>query len=205
MFLLCAWVTVGKLILLTARHHACESTGNYVMEGVLEELCRESLDDFEIVAVPFMDYDGVIQGRPGKIPPSLGSQPRLYAAKRKAGMLPCAPCGRLPQRKRCTGVLISILRGTAAGSTIVCLSPQKHYETQKATIRFANLFEQATTENSLPYEAKNTYPPDTDWNRRGTDCFGTYMFATAGAELAFALETPYFDCSGTPFFPAARP
>ena len=63
----------GKLkIFLTSRHHACESTGTYAMQGILEEFLQNStparalLKDAEIIAVPFMDLDGVVDGDQGK-------------------------------------------------------------------------------------------------------------------------------------------
>lgn len=63
----------GKLkIFLTSRHHACESTGTYAMQGILEEFLQNStpacalLKDAEIIAVPFMDLDGVLDGDQGK-------------------------------------------------------------------------------------------------------------------------------------------
>ena len=63
----------GKLkIFLTSRHHACESTGTYVMEGILREFAKKGsgesslLEDAEIIAVPFMDLDGVVDGDQGK-------------------------------------------------------------------------------------------------------------------------------------------
>lgn len=63
----------GKLkIFLTSRHHACESTGTYVMEGILREFAKKGsgesslLKDAEIIAVPFMDLDGVVDGDQGK-------------------------------------------------------------------------------------------------------------------------------------------
>ena len=53
-------------IILTARHHACESTGNYVLEGVLEELTRELPSGVRLLCVPFVDFDGVSDGDQGK-------------------------------------------------------------------------------------------------------------------------------------------
>jgi hypothetical protein len=56
-------------ILLTARHHACEAPGNYVMEGFLEHALSEKgfiAENCLIHAVPFMDYDGVVAGDAGK-------------------------------------------------------------------------------------------------------------------------------------------
>ena len=71
---------VGKIkgepkyrILLTARHHACESIASYVLEGVLKAVLADTgdglwlRDNVEILAVPFMDKDGVEDGDQGKL------------------------------------------------------------------------------------------------------------------------------------------
>ncbi len=55
-----------KIILLTARHHACEAPANYVLEGVLRELNDKHLQGYKIVTVPFMDTRGVVCGDQGK-------------------------------------------------------------------------------------------------------------------------------------------
>ncbi len=52
-------------ILLTARHHACEMIASYVLEGILEEAMSDTESgkwyrhNAEILAIPFMDKDGV--------------------------------------------------------------------------------------------------------------------------------------------------
>ena len=59
-------------ILVTARHHACESTASYVLEGFLQEALSESLAGKEfrkrhvLFAVPIVDKDGVEAGDQGK-------------------------------------------------------------------------------------------------------------------------------------------
>lgn len=53
-------------IVLAARNHACESTGSYVLEGVLERLIDHPIPDVTVFCVPFVDYDGVIDGDQGK-------------------------------------------------------------------------------------------------------------------------------------------
>ena len=56
-------------ILFTARHHCCESTASYVLDGVISAILaqhRELLDRFRIHVVPFTDLDGVEQGDQGK-------------------------------------------------------------------------------------------------------------------------------------------
>lgn len=47
-------------ILITSRHHACESTGSYVLEGFAEAFARAPIKGIRLVCVPFVDFDGVI-------------------------------------------------------------------------------------------------------------------------------------------------
>lgn len=60
-------------IWLTARHHCCEAMGSYALEGFLEavlsadEVGRQFRTHWEVVAMPFMDKDGVEEGDQGKL------------------------------------------------------------------------------------------------------------------------------------------
>lgn len=60
------------LFAFTARHHACETAANAVMEGVIDEILSGSKegewirDNADCVFVPFMDKDGVESGDQGK-------------------------------------------------------------------------------------------------------------------------------------------
>jgi hypothetical protein len=60
------------LFAFTARHHACETTGSYVLEGVVDEILSGSREgrwirgNADCVIVPFMDKDGVEEGDQGK-------------------------------------------------------------------------------------------------------------------------------------------
>ena len=57
-----------RTLLLTSRHHACESPGTFVLEGILRYAL--SSPDFRaayrILAAPFMDLDAVTDGEQGK-------------------------------------------------------------------------------------------------------------------------------------------
>ena len=60
------------LYVFTARHHACETTASYVMEGAIDEIFSGSpeaewlRDNADCVFIPFMDKDGVEDGDQGK-------------------------------------------------------------------------------------------------------------------------------------------
>ncbi len=59
-------------VLITCRHHACEMMANWALEGILESVLADSTDgrwfrnNVEVLAVPFMDTDGVEDGDQGK-------------------------------------------------------------------------------------------------------------------------------------------
>lgn len=60
------------IILLTSRHHCCETMATYTLESILEAaLINDALgqtfrNNWEIIAVPFMDKDGCEDGDQGK-------------------------------------------------------------------------------------------------------------------------------------------
>jgi len=60
-------------VLLTARHHACEMSANYVLEGTIDAILAETQEgawlreQVEFWIVPFVDKDGVEDGDQGKL------------------------------------------------------------------------------------------------------------------------------------------
>ena len=57
----------GDAIVLTARHHACETTASYLLEAILRHAIDDPLtDQYRLLAVPFVDIDGVQRGDQGK-------------------------------------------------------------------------------------------------------------------------------------------
>lgn len=59
-----------KDIIFTCRHHACESSASYILEGLMEYIFnnKESklVNDYLIHIIPFVDIDGVENGEQGK-------------------------------------------------------------------------------------------------------------------------------------------
>jgi hypothetical protein len=59
-------------ILITARHHAGETPGSYVLEGILKSflhqlnLANSKIGQLKLFIFPFVDFDGVQEGRYGK-------------------------------------------------------------------------------------------------------------------------------------------
>ncbi len=187
-----------ETILLTARHHACESTGNYVLEGVLEALKSTLSDKFKVTCVPFVDYDGVVDGDQGKN--RNGHDHNRDYIENKTPRY--ASVARIRALAECENVRFAFdfhspwHLGDVNDTVFI---PIKHYgDALKRITRFSNIFEEESRGSGLPHFAHNDVHPDVDWNKYGAPCFGTF-WGTRGAELSFTLETAYFAASGVPF------
>ena len=181
----------GISIILTARHHACESTGNYVLEGVLDELADSLPDDISVLCVPFVDYDGVIDGDQGKSRKPHDHNrdyidnpiyPEVYAIKKYAEEYGCnyAFDFHSPWHKGDENDTIFIVRN--------CIEKNDRFE------QFADILESAITENSMDYKKSNDHPPLTGWNQPSTS-FAYTMCTKPECDIAFTLENTYFGTS----------
>ncbi len=176
-------------ILLTARHHACESTGSYVLEGVIRGLCENPIDGVEVLAVPFVDYDGYRNGDQGKSRKPFDHNRDYDSAKESI----------YPE----TDAVKKLAKGEAVRYAFDFHSPWHKgglndcsFIVQKANVdrlnKFASLLEAEITDRAFRYEAKNDLAPGVDWNNPSSPTFAHYMAHEVGAELAFTLETAYF-------------
>ena len=197
------YVTFGdgdKKIVLTARHHSCESTGNYVLEGVIESLLKQPVDGYEVLCIPFVDYDGVVDGDQGK-----NRYPHDHNRDYDLNKEPIYET-------------TSFLREYAEQNEVVfCFdfhSPwhlwgqndleyivQNNLEKVGRLNRFGKIFEQCISDDAFRYEHKNDYPPNFEWNRESNACGTKYMNQFDCCELSFSLETPYFGEKDNIFMP----
>ena len=177
----------SKNIILTARHHCCESTGSYVLEGVIKRFL-EKKPDFNVIAVPFVDYDGVCCGDQGKnrIPHDhnrdYDGEP-LYASVRAIKELTSDKDIRFAFDFHSP----SHMGGRNDTPFIVRKS------SSEALAEFSNIFEACILDGAFVYKAENDILPGVEWNKISAvpQTFAQY-FMSRGAELAFTLETPYF-------------
>ena len=178
-------------MVLTARHHACEATGSYVLEGLIKELYENPLDDTVVFCVPMVDYDGVCDGDQGKsrVP---HDHNRDYAP------------GELPLYETTAAIRKyvdehNVTMGFDFHSPwhlgelndkvyIVRRNPGKNAE----YIRFGKLLTACITDKSMQYDTKDDLLPNTGWNQSGTPTFANYILKNPNAEVAFTLETCYF-------------
>ena len=180
----------SHIILLTARHHACESTGNYVLEGVLETMIRNPIPDTRVICVPFVDYDGVVDGDQGKAR-APHDQNRDYDYGIPAIYPEVAELRKIAD----TGILYGFDFHSpyhTGGNNDNVFVVRKDIEKTVRYDRFGTLLEDALTENALKYYCKNDMQPNVSWNKPDTPTFACYMDKYGGAELSFTLETTYF-------------
>lgn len=187
------YITFGngdRMILLTSRHHACESSGDYVLEGVLEGLLENPVKNTKVVCVPFVDFDGVVNGDQGKSRAPYDHN-RDYDLENPAIYPETAAIRKIAKN--------GILFGFDFHSPWHCFNENDRVfivRNRKSKLdefsRFGMCLENNMNENALQYRSKNDYPPETNWNSSRTPCFANYMLTKANADIAFTLETAYF-------------
>lgn len=198
-----AWTFV-----FTARHHACEVSGSPVLEGILQACLEETAEgrwvreNAHVIAIPFMDQDGVRDGDQGK-KRLLHDHNRDY----KIGLYPSVRALKeaVPEEgtKVCFVDLHSPwLRGWVHDQ-IHTLRPEG--EEMDARYRaYAKELEGLTKGAALVYEAKWDLPYGHYWNNtklfEGAD--GTlvasprYFWHRANCYLSMCVEYGYGLCGG---------
>ncbi len=188
-----------ECILLTARHHACESTGSYVLEGVLKTAIDKLSEKFRIICVPFVDMDGVIDGDQGKNRNGHDHN-RDYPADSAAVYSSVRKIREIADQLNIRFAFDFHSPWYIGETNDRIHIPIKHFKILSNITRFSRLLENENSDNSLPHFASDDMQPGTEWNEFGVPCFGTYM-GNVGAELALTLETPYFLVCDTAFSP----
>lgn len=186
-----------RTILLTARHHACESTGSYVLEGVIEGFLKDPMNNTKIICIPFVDFDGVVDGDQSKSRAPhdhnqdyLTGEPSLYP---EIGAI----------RKIADGGVIygfdfhSPWHYTKENDTVFVVR-KDYYELSDYEL-FGKILESNTNEFSLKYFEADDFPAGYRWNSSVKTCFAGYLRDYGNARLAFALETTYFGKSDNIF------
>jgi hypothetical protein len=188
------YVTVGSgeyHMLLTARHHCCESTGNYVMEGMLSELLDDPIANFTVTAVPFMDADGVVRGDQGK-----NRRPHDHNRDYMEGIYPAVRAVRELSLSRegkllCAFDLHAPWHMGARNDKVFVV--RNAPERRDDYLTLGRLFESEMTPEALQYRTANDLEPGEEWNIIGEplQC-GTWHERLPGVLLSNTLETCYF-------------
>lgn len=193
-------------VLLTARHHACETMANYVLEGIIESILHENNLEFlrenvEFLIIPFMDKDGVENGEQGKnrIPRDHNrdyegqSQHKSTAALRE--LVPTWNDGKL-------SIALDLhcpwITGDNNEAIYIVGNPDPMMEENQ--IIFSQLLENYSTGEIKSYH-RDFISFGTAWNiaanySKGMS-FGKWAGTQQGIELAGTIEFPYANVSGT--------
>jgi hypothetical protein len=193
-------------VLLTARHHACEAMADYVMEGLLEGILTDSEDGYwfrrnvEVLAVPFMDKDGVEEGDQGKnrkprdhnrdyigksVHPSVAAL-RTFVPNWSNGRLKAAFDLHCPH-----------IRGPHNEVIYIVGSEDERIWRQQG--EFGRLLETVQS-GPLVYRASDNLPFGKAWNTGGNTggnmSFGQWAGGLEGIRLAASFEFPYANAGG---------
>lgn len=204
----CLHAEPSHRVLLTSRHHCCETMANYVMEGVLEEILAENplgmwlRQNVHFLVVPFMDKDGVEDGDQGKnrrphdhnrdygynsIHPSVRAL-KAFASSWSQGKLQVAFDLHCPELKGDWAEFVY-----SPGS-----SDPRIWDRQQ---QFSRILEDVN-DGPIPFEAKNNLPHGVGWNTRQpcetVKSFAEWASSLIGMYLAMTIETPYAWSGGVP-------
>ena len=176
----------GKIFLLTCRHHACEASANFVLEGAIEQLSSSHLKDkYSIKVIPFVDLDGVVDGDQGKsrfphdhnrdyIDEPIYSSIR-YITKHYHNNLMYYFDLHCPGKWGGIHNYVSLIEGDETMSV-----KQKQYS---AILEKINC-------SSVPYQQINNIEYLAHWNK--PSCNSRKFFVEEKARLGFTLEIPFF-------------
>ncbi len=186
----------SKHVLLTARHHACESTGSYVLEGVLDELLTDIPDEIVITCVPFIDYDGVVDGDQGKgrIP---HDHNRDYIREDSIYNTTHRIKTNIEENGIYAGFDFHSPWHLYEQNDAVFIVNNEHNKKEEIE-RFKTLLKESLIPGSMMYYGEDDYEPGQDWNKIGGKSFSRFVM-TQGAKLGFTLETAYFGREGNEF------
>ena len=179
-----------RKIFLTSRHHACESTGTYVLEGFIREYLVSQIENTELIIVPMVDYDGVICGDQGK-------NRAPYDHNRDYTDSPIYPE---------TSAIISLAKKENVVFAIDFHSPYhlkgindkvfvvRKYDSKRALFdRFGALLERYCADSDgMRYFLCDDMMPNTGWNADETPTSCSFFSSLSSCHLAFSLETAYF-------------
>jgi len=195
-------------VLVTARHHACEMMASYAMEGLLEAVLADNDDGYwfrrnvEVLAIPFMDKDGVEDGDQGK-----NRRPhdhnRDYIGQSihpsVAALRTLVPNWSNGRPTAAFDLHCPYIRGQYNEAIYIPGSSDEAMWRQQRD--FGRILETVQT-GPLVYRASDNLPFGKAWNTNantgsGKD-FSQWASGLEGIRLATSFEIPYANASGQP-------
>ena len=180
-----------KLIVITSRHHACESTGTYVLQGFAQGCIEKRPSGVKFLFVPFVDFDGVTDGDAGKgrLPYDHNrdyGETILYNETAKLRAL--ADSGRVlinfdlhsPHHSGWINDYPYIMKFAKGENEI--------YDTVSKNLRKLT----GEDENSMTYTGKQDIEYGAKWNEATTPWNRTYFLSRTKTGASITMEIPYF-------------
>ena len=188
-------------VLLTARHHACEMIASYTLEGLLKAILADTdigrwfRNNVEILAIPFVDKDGVEDGDQGK-------NRKPHDHNRDYGGDSIYPSVRairnfIPQwSEEKLKVALDLHCPYISGqyNEVIYIVGSSNPDIWRQQQKFASILESVCV-GPLPYSAQSSLPFGTDWNT--TSNYGDqkscarWASEQPGVLLATIIEIPY--------------
>jgi hypothetical protein len=179
----------SRNIILSSRHHACESPGSWVLEGMIREFAANPINDTNIFVVPMVDFDGVVEGEHGKdrdphdhnrdyiegnIYPEVGAIIDYAKDKEITYAIDFhAPSHRIGRSNR-----------------VYVVRKFPHFEERNDN--FGKLFEARSGGDAMVYDMKYDVHPNVSWNKDTTPTFSTYFNSRPDCKLALTLEVTHY-------------
>ena len=190
-------------VILTSRHHACEATGTYIIEGAMRELAENDkafLEECKIFAVPFIDHDGVVDGDQGKGRSLDGieihdhnrdyTEDAHYDANRKIMEHMKA------NKEYIKGCLDCHSPWISGGVNDTAFIVQRS-DIEERNTKFHKCFVEESKGLPLSCREEDVFPPNTEWNKDGGPKFTTIAVKLVPDVLfSFTLETCYYGFEG---------
>ena len=184
-------------ILLTARHHCCEATGDYIMEGIMEEFAVNPIPGCRITAIPFVDADGVVHGDQGK-----NRRPHDHNRDYADDLYPGVRYVKELVGKGdvvCAFDLHSPWHFGGSNDKLFIVHNSNAHLTDEF-IRFGQILEDEMAKDpiAMRYDMKNDMPIGVSWNQGSSinkSC-GAWCGSQVGVKIAFSFETTYFGEDG---------
>ena len=193
-------------VMLTSRHHACESLATYTLEGILETVLSDTKEgawlreNAEFLAVPFVDKDGVEDGDQGK-----NRRPRDHNRDYDGQSVHASVRAIREQAPRWSEGKLRIaldlhcpgIRGENHEEIYFVGSPDQAMWTR--VLKFATLLEK-TQRGPLVYRTANNIPFGKAWNTADSFKAGMsnsrWAAGLPGMVVATSIEIPYANAGG---------
>ncbi len=209
------YLRVGRLdgdaryqVLITGRHHACETMASFVIEGLMQAALADDptgewfRENVELLIVPLVDFDGCQDGDQGK-----NRKPRDHnrdysdesVHPEVAAIRKLVADGRFTKPWAFIDCHCPYIRGGQYNETIYQVGSYDE-DGWQAQANFGRLLETHRL-GALPYKQSHDLPHGKAWNTRTNYSAGmtsrAFMGQQAGVRLATTFEFPFATASGT--------